>query len=56
MTSQHRPDRRISGRERIAAMREQEQASQRRMNFRYGLVALAALAVIAAAIIIAAVH
>lgn len=47
---------RMSGRERIARMREEARESERRRSFRYGLAALAALAVLIAAVIVAAVH
>jgi hypothetical protein len=46
----------MSGRERIARMREEARESERRRSFRYGLAALAALAVLIAAVIVAAVH
>lgn len=49
-------ERPVSRRERIAAMREQAREAERQQNFRYGLIALAALAVIVAAVIIAVVH
>jgi hypothetical protein len=45
-----------SRRERIAQMRTQAREAERRQAFRYGLVALAALAVAIAAVIVAAVH